>query len=90
MALPRNHDQLSERLQQQLGLPPGYKVFSPFPFGSMNQQASRQGMPDNEFYVRENFIKVGDGNLRTLWDKGAAIYTAPNGKSIVNFFFFNI
>lgn len=77
--------------QKAFGISPGFKSYSPAPFGSMNQQStSRQGMEDNEFWWRENFIKTGPMCLRSLWDQGAPIYTAPTGKTIEYFFFFNI
>lgn len=90
MVFSQNFGQLSAKEQESLGLPPGYKVFSPFPFGGMNQSDSRQGMEDSEFYFLENFIKLGNGNLRTIWDKGPAVYTSPSAKTIVNFYSFNI
>ncbi len=73
-----------------MGFPAGYKVFSPFPFGSMDQQSARTALEENEFYNLENYIRVGNGNLRTVWDKGAALYTVPNGKTIVYFYFYNL
>ena len=82
--------EFSAKEQQKLGLPDGWKVFSAFPFGSMNQEDSRIGTPDNELYWVENFIKTGAGRMRTLWDHGTAIYTAATGRTIVSFFFFNI
>lgn len=90
MALPQNHSELSNKQQAALGLPEGFKLYGPFPFGGMNQQASRQGMEENEFFLLENFIKIGDGKLRTVWDKGTEVYTVPFGKTIVYFYFFNI
>lgn len=81
---------LSMKEQQSLGLPEGFKIYSPFPFGTMNQLDSRIGMPDNELYWVENFIKDGNGQFRALYDVGAPIYTAPQNKTIVSFFFFNI
>lgn len=81
---------LSAKAAEKLGLPDGIKFYSPFPFGGMDQQSSRVALKDNEFFYRENFIRIGDGNMRTLWDKGAPIYTVPSGKTIVEFFFFNI
>ena len=45
------------------GLPDTFKTVSPFPFGTMNRQASRLGMADPEAYWIENFVKVGDGTL---------------------------
>ena len=72
------------------GLQQGLKIYSAYPFGSMNQQNSRQGIEDTDFFWSENFIKIGQANLRTVWDQGTPIYTAPGGTTIVYFFFFNI
>lgn len=83
-------EKLSAKASQKLGLPDGFQVFSPYPFAGMNQQASRSSMDDKEFYNLENYIRIGDGNLRTVWDKGLPIYTVPTGKTIVYFFFYNI
>lgn len=74
----------------QLGLPAGFKLYTPFPFASMNQTDSRIGMEDKESFWQENYIKDGNGQLRALYDFGVAIYTAPTGKTIVSFFFYNI
>lgn len=76
--------------QKAFGIAPGFKTFSPAGFGGINAKDSRQGMPDNEFFLIENYLKIGEGNLRTLWDKGDPIYTAPMGLSIIYFDFFNI
>ena len=84
------YQQLSAKAAEAFGLPQGFKVVSPYPFGGMDQQSSRVALEDNEFYNLENYIKIGNGKLRTLWDKGSAIYTAPTGKTIVYFFFYNI
>src|ERR1700761_4494021 len=86
--LPKENYQLSQKEQSRLGLPQTFSVWSPFPFGSMNQQSSRIALQDNEFFWRENFIKIGDGKLRTLWNQGNAVYTTA--KTIVYFFSFNI
>lgn len=72
------------------GLEKSFKTYTPFPFGSIDQLASRQGMADQDFNWLENYIKTGNGELRTLWDKGNALYTVPVGKSIVYFFFYYI
>ena len=80
---------LSQSAQAKLGIPDGFSLFSTFPFGGMNQQASRIAIGDQEFRWRENFIRIGDGNLRTTWDAGPALYTnAPT--NIVYFFWYNI
>ena len=81
---------LSQSAQAKLGLPEGFQLYSPFPFGGMNQQASRIAMADSEFYWRENFIRIGDGNLRTVWDVGHPLYTKTGSATIVSFFFYYI
>ena len=80
---------LSAAASKNLGRPEGFSLFSPFPFGGMNQQSSRIAIADQEFWWRENFVRIGDGNLRTTWDIGTPIYTA-SGKTIVSFFFYYI
>lgn len=66
---------ISAKAQEAMGLPPGFKAYSNFPFGGMNVQASPIALQDNEFTWIENFLKLGDGNFRTAWDVGAAIYS---------------
>lgn len=88
-------DKQTERLMQQeakfFGLEQGYKQFAMYPFGGMNQMStSRLDGKDNEAWWQENLIKTGDGCLRTLWDKGTALYTASGGKTIIYYFFYNI
>lgn len=74
----------------ELGIPPGLQIYSSFPFAGLNLSSSRPAIRDQEFYNIENFVRVGDGFLRTLWDNGTALYTAPSNKNIVNAFFYNI
>lgn len=81
---------VSRAAQQRAGLPDHFKPYSAFPFDGVNQSASRIAMKDQQFYWLENFIRIGDGNLRTLWDAGSTLYTAPVGKTIVYFFWFNL
>jgi hypothetical protein len=56
----------------------------------MNVQASAVAIADNEFLWLENFVRLGDGNLRTVWDRGAPIFTALGGLTIVWKCFYNI
>lgn len=81
---------LSAAAQEAMGLPRGIKFYSPYPFAGMNVQASPVAMADQEFLWNENFVKLGDGNLRTAWDVGTPLYTAPTGKTIIRFFFYTI
>lgn len=87
-------DKETERLMREnqkfFGLSSTFKTYTCFPFGSIDQLASRQGMEDKDFNWLENYLKTGNGNLRSLWDHGDALFTAPNGKTIVYFFFYYI
>lgn len=68
-------NQLPAKAQAALGLPDGFKTYSPAPFEGMNVQSSAIWLKDTEFTWLENFARLGDGNFRTLWDVGPAIYT---------------
>lgn len=81
---------LSSKESDRLGLPEGIAFYSSFPFGTMNLTDAREAIQDNELFYLENFIRIGHGKLRTLWDRGADLYTAPAGKTIVSFFWFAI
>lgn len=87
--LPPEFSKLSAKEQSRLGLPDGFKLFTPANFEGMNQSDSRVGMPDTDLFYMENLIHIGAYNLRALWDVGTALYTA-SGKTIVSFFFFSI
>lgn len=80
---------MSQKAQEALGLPDGIKFFSNYPFDGMDQSASRVGIADKDCWVLENFIRLGDGNYRTLPDVGTALYTAVS-KTIISFYFYNI
>lgn len=72
-------------IQQSLGLPPGTKFFSPYPFAGMNLQASPTAIADSEFLWVENFLRLGDGNMRTAWDVGTALYTSQSADILMHF-----
>lgn len=90
MPMIPNDLERSSKEQAKLGLPDDFKLFSPFPFGGMNVAAGRPNVEDAEFYWRENFVRIGNGNMRTVWDVGATLYTPPAGLVIVHFFSFNL
>ena len=75
----------SAKANASMGLPDSFKTYSPYPFEGVNTEASPIAIKDQEFTWRENFIKLGDGNLRTAWDVGTPAYTAPVGRTIVWF-----
>ena len=79
--------QLTTQATNSKGLPPGFKVYSPWPFAGMNQQDGPLAIADQEFTYNENFFPIGRGQLRTAWDVGPSIYLAAGGLTIVRFFF---
>jgi hypothetical protein len=81
---------LSAAASKRLGIPDTVEFWSMFPFGGMNQQDARTALQDSETFWCENFLLTGRASLRTLWDKGAPLYTAPTGKTIVYFAWFNL
>lgn len=89
--LDKQTEKLMREEQKAFGIQPGFKQFSSAPFGGMNQMStSRLDGKDNESWWQENFIKTGDGCLRTIPDQNSPFYTAPNGKTIIYHFFYNI
>lgn len=82
--------EISAKAGQALGLPPGFKVHSPFPFKGMNLHDAPHAIEDQEFTWIENFVRLGNGSLRTLWDKSPSFYTPPTGTTIVYFAFYTL
>lgn len=88
-------DPQTQKLMQEeerfFGIKQGFKQFTPYPFAGMSQKSTtRQDGKDQEWWWSENFVKTGDGCMRTLWDEGTALYTASGGKTIIYAYFFNI
>ena len=79
-----------DKQAEQYGLPVGFKLGSVFPFKGINLADSRLAIEDSEFSWLENYVRIGKGRMRTAWDISPQLYTAPAGRSIVSFFWFNI
>lgn len=47
-------------------------------FGGLNTKASRPGIGDEEFSWLQNFVPIGDQNMRTLYAEGEVLYSVPN------------
>jgi hypothetical protein len=81
----------SQKQATRLGIPEGFNVLTAFPFKGVNQSASRIAMDDAEFNWLENFVRVGDGNLRAAYDAATPFFTKPAGtETIIYFFWYNI
>jgi hypothetical protein len=58
-------------------------------WGGINTKADRTAIDDQEFSWLENFMPIGDGNLRAMFTNATPLYTAA-GLTINFFYFFNI
>jgi hypothetical protein len=82
---------------QTPGKPPGGrnypKSFQPIVFDGfkgLNTKPTRPGIGDQEMFWCDNWMPLGEKNLRTLYDAGTQIYTAPSNDGIAFFGFGNI
>ena len=91
MASPeQKKGQFAQKVEQSLGIIPGTKLYSPFPFAGMNLQDTPVAIDDHEFTFIENFFRLGNGYLRTAWDVGDRFFSAGDTLHIVYFFWYNI
>jgi hypothetical protein len=78
----------AQKVEQTLGIIPGTKIYTPFPFSGVNLEDQPPAIDDKEFSYMENWFRLGNGYLRTGYDVGTPIYTASlPGKSILPYFF---
>ena len=73
--------------QDKTGAPQAFVVEK---FGTLNTKATRPAIADEEFSWLQNWIQLGDGNMRVLHGEGATLYTASVGRTIVYVYPFNI
>lgn len=60
-------------------------------FGGLDTKAKRPAIGPKDFYILENWMPIGPGNMRTLYDKAETpIYTTVNPRTILNYAFYNI
>ena len=72
------------------GLPPNAKFQNLQKFGGLNTQASRFAIADEEFSWIENFMPIGEGNMRAMPGPATPLYTTTGSLKIIYFFPFNI
>lgn len=66
------------------------RIFEIKRWGSIDTQADRTAIADEDFAWLENLMPVGDGNLRAMYSNSSPIYTAAGGRTIIWFFTYNI
>lgn len=67
----------------QIGFSPDFAYSGLEEFKGLNTKAKRPAIDDEECSVLENLMPIGKSNLRAMYGKGPALYTAPLGKTIV-------
>lgn len=67
----------------QIGFSPDFAYSGLEDFKGLNTKAKRPAIDDEECSVLENLMPIGKSNLRAMYGKGPALYTAPGGKTIV-------
>lgn len=82
--------QAAGQASQGLGSRPGLKFYSPAPFAGINTLDAPPTIEDTEFTYLQNFLRLGNGKLRTAWDVGSSIYAATGGQTIIYFYAFTI
>jgi hypothetical protein len=83
--------EFAQRVEQSLGIIPGTKIYTPFPFQGVNLEDQPPAIDDKEFSYRENFFRLGNGYMRTGYDVGTPVFVAGAAKIILPYFFwFNI
>lgn len=65
------------------------KIFTFQKFGTLNTKANRLAIKDEEFSWNQNWMPIGDGNLRTIYAEGVATFTTASPRTIINFVPFN-
>ena len=69
---------------------PEPRFFTIDKYMGINTQAKREGIKDQQFSWLENMQPIGDNNLQSMFTNGSSIYTAPAGRTIIYFKFFNV
>lgn len=60
-------------------------------FGGLDTKAKRPAIGPKDFYWIENFMPIGAGNMRTLYDREPTpIYTTTGGRTILEYAFYNL
>lgn len=67
------------------------EVFQLAAFKGVNTRSPRSSIDDQELSWSENFLRLGDGNYRSLYDAGDPLtFTAAAGNPIIHFYFYSI
>src|SRR5882672_2583254 len=89
--MPQGGDFQSPSAPQPVpGLPENFHLLRFDGFAGLNTKPTRPAIKDQEMATCDNWMPLGENNLRTLYDIGPAAYTATSGHSVAFFGFGNI
>lgn len=72
------------------GLPENFQILSFSGFEGLNTKPTRPAIGDQQMFICDNMMPLGQSNLRALSDLGSSIYGVPSGLTIERFAFTNI
>ena len=73
-----------------IGFPPDFQYVGLEQWKGLNTKPKRAAIEDQQSYWLENIMPIGEANARAMYGKGTTLYTAPVGKTIVFYQFYNI
>lgn len=74
----------------KIGFPPDFQYQGLEDFKGLNTKAKRPAIDDEECSWLENLMPIGKSNMRSMYGRGDALYTAPGGLTIVYAAAYNI
>lgn len=76
--------------KSSIGFPPDFQYVGLEEWKGLNTKPKRAAIDDQQAYWLENIMPIGASNARAVYGKGTTLYTAPGGKTIVFYDFYNI
>ena len=76
--------------KSSIGFPAEFQYVGLEQWKGLNTKPKRAAIEDQQAYWLENIMPIGDANARAMYGKGTTLYTAPVGKTIVFYQFYNI
>lgn len=75
---------------QTIGFPQNAGFIGFEVFNTLNTKPPRPAIPESDMFWCDGWMPFGPSNIRTLYGVGDSIYTAPDGITIIAFWFYNL
>lgn len=76
--------------KSSIGFPADFQYVGLEEWKGINTKPRRAAIDDQQAYWLENIMPIGASNARAVYGKGTTLYTAPGGKTVVFYDFYNI